>query len=229
MAVISPRDAVSAARFDLGRRILVGKIDRRFQVGEETQQPVAQPAIESARPPSSWRSLRRCASVSAARSATTSACQIELAVEKGAAGEFAGSARRRPGCAVPPSPRDYGAAAVQVQLSDVFAGNAGWRKPQRAHHRARRRSRGTQPTCRAMRGSGSSRRAGPGAGPDRRMMAIAAPALRSPGRRSCRGYRSHAHPRQVRAAGIRRRIPLFAGGPEEAHVRLRPGGTLAAG
>ncbi len=81
------------ARLDLGRQILVGKIDGRFEMRQKAQQPVAPAAIERAE--MTVELAQRLAALRLGFGGgeighRLGLGEVELAVEKGAAGEFAG-------------------------------------------------------------------------------------------------------------------------------------------
>ena len=123
------------AVFDLGRQILVGKIDRRLEMGESTGQALAPAAVEITK-----------LTVELAKRLTTLCLglgrgeigdgfglyEIELAIEKGASGEFAGFGNPQPEAAEHLHNRGkHGATAVQMKLGDILTGDAArGREPQ---------------------------------------------------------------------------------------------------
>ena len=108
--------------------------------------------------------------------------QIELAVQKGAAGEFAGLGEAQPHARQRRDHRrDDRAAAMDVKFGDILAGNAARRRETtaRARHRCRSPLSGSRSrTWRARRGGGrlpaSAASASPARGPVTRTIAIAA-------------------------------------------------------
>ena len=80
-------------RLDLGRQVLVGEIDRRFEMRQKAQQPLAPAAIELAE-----RAVELAQRLAPLRLGfgggeighRLGLGQVELAVQKSAAGEFAG-------------------------------------------------------------------------------------------------------------------------------------------
>ena len=91
---------------DLGRQVLVGKIDRRFEMRQEAQQPLAPAAIQ--RPERAVELAQRLAALRLGLGGGEigdglGLGQVELAVQKGAAGEFAGLGEAQPAAAaIPP-------------------------------------------------------------------------------------------------------------------------------
>ena len=137
--------------FDLRRQVFVGKVDDGFEMGEELDQPLA---------PSRGRgpqfAVELAQSLAALRFGLGSdevgdrlgLGQIELAVEKSAAGELAWlgepQAERRERLH---HRGEHGPAAVQMQFGDVLASHAARRRGTTApaRHRAVRRSPGREP------------------------------------------------------------------------------------
>ncbi len=116
------------AIFDFGRQVLVGEIDRRFEMGEDMGQPPRPVAIEAAQ-----LAIELAQGLAALRLGLghgevgdrLGLGQVELAVLKGAAGEFAGLGQAQP---EPGQRRDdrgqHRAAAVHMEFGDILAGGA---------------------------------------------------------------------------------------------------------
>src|SRR5258705_13282745 len=84
-----PADAI----LDLGRQVLVGKIDRRFEMGEDPGQPIAPAPVEAAELAIELAQCLAALRLGLGRRKIGDRLglqQIELAVEESAASEFAG-------------------------------------------------------------------------------------------------------------------------------------------
>ena len=121
--------------FDLGRQILVGKIDGRLEMGESPGQALAPAAIEITKLTVELAKRLTALCLGLGRSEIGDGLglyEIELAVDKGAAGEFAGLGESQSEAAQRlRHSGEHGAAAVHMKLGNILAGGAGWAgKPQ---------------------------------------------------------------------------------------------------
>ena len=99
ISAASARGLGEDAILDFGRQVLVGKIDRRFEMGEDAGQPLRPAAIEVAQ-----LAIELAQGLAALRLGLgrgeigdrLGLGQVELAVQKGAAGEFAGLGEAQP-------------------------------------------------------------------------------------------------------------------------------------
>ena len=121
-------DARRHLRLDLRRQILVREIDRRFEMRHKPQEPLAPAAIDPAE-----MAVELAQGLAALRlrfgrreiGDRLGLGQVELVVQKGAAGELAGLGE-------PQSPprqcrhdrRQNGAAAMHMKFGDILAGDA---------------------------------------------------------------------------------------------------------
>jgi len=113
---------------NLQRQILVGKVDRGFEMGQKPGEPSA-PAVIEVTEFARELTLRLVALGFGLGGDEVGdrlgPQQIELAVEKGAAGEFTRLGQPQP----EPAERlhdgsEHGAAAMQMELGDILAGRA---------------------------------------------------------------------------------------------------------
>ncbi len=116
------------AVFDFRRQIFVGKIDRGFEMGESMGQPARPIAIEIAEFAVELAQCLTALRIGLGHREVGDRLglgEVELAVQKGAAGELAGLGEPQPEPAQRPHYRgEHGAAAVQMELGDILAGGA---------------------------------------------------------------------------------------------------------
>ena len=121
--------------FERRRQFLVGKIDHRFEMGENTGQmprPIAIKPAQFATELAQGLAALRLGFGGGEIGDRLGLGQVELAVLKGAAGEFPGFGKPEPETAQRIGDRgEHRAAAVQMQFGDILAGKArGGGKPQ---------------------------------------------------------------------------------------------------
>ncbi len=121
-------DVDEDAVLDRRRQVLVGEVDRGFEMGEDAGQALRPIAIEAAE-----LAVELAQGLTALRFGLgrrkvgdpLGLGEVELAVLKRAAGEFAGFGEPQPEAAERTDDRGkHGAAAVQVEFGDVLAGKA---------------------------------------------------------------------------------------------------------
>ena len=128
---MSPR----IAALDREGQVFVGKVDRGFEMGERAGQPPRPIAVEAAKLAIELAQSVAPLGLGLGRGEIGDRLglgQVELVVQKRAAGEFAGLGQPQPEPAqCRDNRRQNGAAAVQVELRDILAGKARRRrKPQ---------------------------------------------------------------------------------------------------
>ena len=116
------RDAI----LDLRGKVLVRKIDRRFEVGEDAGQPIAPATINATQFAAELPNCLAALSLGLGRGQIGDCFglqQIEFAVEEGAAGEFArfGQPQPKPGERLH-NGGEHGAAAMQMEFRHILAG-----------------------------------------------------------------------------------------------------------
>src|SRR5215469_16921426 len=126
------------AILDRRRQLLVREVDHGFEMSQETGQASAPPAIDVAQVPVELTQRLAALRFGFSRSEVCDRLglqQVELAVEKGAAGEFAGLGEPQSETGKHLHDRsEHGAAAVEVQFGHVLPGRAARRREPK-HHR----------------------------------------------------------------------------------------------
>ena len=116
------------ATVDLRRQILIGKIDRRFEMGENSGQAIAPAVIEAAEFAVELAQRLATLRLRLGRGKIGDGLglqQIELAVDKGAAGEFAGLGESQPEAAQRlRHSGEHGATAVHMKLGNILSRRA---------------------------------------------------------------------------------------------------------